>query len=65
MVEPLSSLDSMLSNTAAALSLSQSVQSLSSVRLFATPSSAALQASLSITNTQNLLKLMSMKRLYH
>jgi len=36
-----------------------SVQSLSRVRLFATPWTAACQASLSITNSQNLLKLMS------
>ena len=35
-----------------------SVQSLSRVRLFATPWTAALQASLSITNSQSLLKLM-------
>ena len=34
------------------------VQSLSHVRLFVTPWSAACQASLSITNTQSLLKLM-------
>ena len=36
-----------------------SVQSLSCVRLFATPWTAACQASLSITNSQSLLKLMS------
>ena len=36
-----------------------SVQSLSRVRLFATPWIAARQASLSITNSQSLLKLMS------
>ena len=36
-----------------------SVQLLSCVRLFATPWTAALQASLSITNSQSLLKLMS------
>ena len=36
-----------------------SVQSLSRVQLFATPWTAACQASLSITNSQNLLKLMS------
>ena len=36
-----------------------SVQSLSHVRLFATPRTAALQASLSITNSQSLLKLIS------
>ena len=38
-----------------------SVQSLSHVWLFATPWIAALQASLSITNTQSLLKLMSIE----
>ena len=36
-----------------------SVQSLSSIRLFATPSTAACQASLSITNSWSLLRLMS------
>ena len=39
----------------------QSVQSLSRVRLFGTPWTAAHQASLSITNSQTLLKLMSIK----
>ena len=38
-----------------------SVQSLSCVQLFATPWTAALQASLSITNSWNLLKLMPIK----
>ena len=38
-----------------------SVQLLSYVRLFATPWTAAHQASLSITNSQSLLKLMSIK----
>ena len=38
-----------------------SVQSLSCVRLFATPWTAARQASLSITNSQSLLKLMSIE----
>ena len=37
------------------------VQSLSRVRLFVTPWSAACQASLSITNSQSLLKLMSIE----
>ena len=37
---------------------SQSVHSLSCVRLFETPSTAACQASLSITNSRSLLKLM-------
>ena len=40
---------------------SSSVQSLSRVRLFVTPRTAAHQASLSITNSQSLLKLMSIK----
>ena len=39
----------------------QPVQSLSHVRLFATPWTAAFQASLSITNSQSLLKLMSIE----
>ena len=38
-----------------------SVQSLSHVRLFATPWTAALQASLSIINSRSLLKLMSIE----
>ena len=38
-----------------------SVQALSCVRLFATPWTAACQASLSITNTQSLLKFMSIE----
>ena len=38
-----------------------SVQLLSHVRLFATPWTAARQASLSITNSQSLLKLMSIE----
>ena len=41
--------------------LDSSVQSFSRVRLFVTPWTAACQASLSITNSQNLPKLMSMK----
>ena len=41
--------------------LVDSVHSLSHVRLFVTPWTEALQASLSITNTQSLLKLMSIK----
>ena len=39
----------------------QSVQSLSHVQLFAAPCTAACQASLSITNSQSLLKLMSIE----
>ena len=42
-----------------------SVQSLSRVRLFATPWTAARQASLSITNSQSLLKLMSIESVMH
>ena len=42
-------------------SVSQSVQSLSRVWLFVTPWTAARQASLSITNSRCLLKLMSIK----
>ena len=38
-----------------------SVQLLSRVQLFATPRTAACQASLSITNSQSLLKLMSIE----
>ena len=41
--------------------VSVSVQSLSHVRLFATPWTAALQASLSITNSQSLFKLLSIE----
>ena len=43
------------------LSVSQSVQLLSHVRLFATPWTAAHQASLSITNFRSLPKLMSIE----
>ena len=43
------------------MTVSQSVQSLSRVRLFVTPWTAARQASLSITNCQSLLKLMSIE----
>ena len=39
----------------------QSVQSLSCAQLFVTPWTTALQVSLSITNSQSLLKLMSIK----
>ena len=43
------------------LSVSLSVQLLSRVRLFATPWTAARQASLSITNPRSLLKLLSIQ----
>ena len=46
-------------------SISQSAQSLSHARLFVTPSMAACQASLSITNSQSLLKLMSVMSINH
>ena len=42
-----------------------SVQSFSHIRLFATPWAAARQASLSITNSWSLLKLMSIALWYH
>ena len=45
------------------LEFSQSVQSLRCVRLFATSWTAVRQASLSITNSQSLLKLMSIELL--
>ena len=48
----------MLADATVALGI-LSVQSLSHVRLFVTPWTAARQASLSITNSQSLLKLMS------
>ena len=41
--------------------ISKSVQSLSHVKLLVTPWTAACQASLSITNSQSLLKLMSVE----
>ena len=44
-----------------ALMLCSAVQSLSRVQLFATPCTAARQASLSITNSQSLLKLKSIE----
>ena len=45
----------------ASMKLSQPAQSLSCVRLFATPWTAACQVSLSVTNPWNLLKLMSIE----
>ena len=45
--------------------LFSSVQSLSCVQLFGTPWTAARQASLSITNSQSLLKLMSIESVMH
>ena len=50
-----------ISLLSASVSVSQSVQSLSHVWLFATPWTRACQASLSITNSQSLLKLMSIE----
>ena len=46
---------------AAVHGVASSVQSLSCVRLFVTPRTAARQASLYITNSQSLLKLMSIE----
>ena len=51
----------MLQSTAYLISSLGSVQSLSCVQLFATPWTAACQASLSITSSQSLLKLMSIE----
>ena len=48
-------------NTMGYIELFSSVESLSRVWLFATPWTAACQASLSITNSQSLLKLMSIE----
>ena len=48
-------------NARALCALASSVQSLSHVRLFATPWTAARQTSLSITNSWSLLKLMSIE----
>ena len=47
------------------ISASQSVQSLSCIRLFVTPWTAACQASLSITNSQSLFKLTSIELVSH
>ena len=48
-------------SSSAAMKTFSSAQSLSRVRLFVTPWTVAHQASLSITNSQSLLKLMSIK----
>ena len=53
-----------LRNRVQSLKTISSVQSLSRVRLFATPRTVAHQASLSITNSRSLLKLMSIMSLY-
>ena len=50
-----------LYNTLIIFKIISSVQSLSHVRLFGTPRTAARRASLSITNSQSLLKLMSIE----
>ena len=47
--------------TAGGTEVGSSVQSLSRVRLFVTPWTAACQASLSITNSQSVLKLVSIE----
>ena len=54
-------LNDYLSHVKHHVSVSQSAQSLSHVWLFATPWTAACQASLSITNSWSLLKLMSIE----
>ena len=62
--QPLSggqNLNPSLPDSESVCSISQSVQLLSRVRLFATPWTAACQASLSITNSWSLLKLMSIE----
>ena len=56
-----SSLPLIICSTAIDMNLFSSVQSLSHVRLFVTPWSPACQASLSITNSRSLLKLMSIE----
>jgi len=56
-----SSLPLIICSTAIDMNLFSSVQSLSRVRLFVTPWSPACQASLSITNSRSLLKLMSIE----
>ena len=64
MVKPqlaLSNFRFLLSSKTLMISVSQSVQSLSRVWLFATPWTAACQASLSITISWSLLKVMSIK----
>ena len=61
MKEPLRWLQPVLLSCCNSISSVQFVQSLSHVRLFATPWSAACQASLSITNSWSLLKLMSIE----
>ena len=54
-------LEQMLRSLSLHLLISTSVQSLSRVQLFVTPWTAARQASLSITNSQSLFKLMSIE----
>ena len=60
-LKQLSSSSSMTSNTEHPSVQFSSVQSLSPARLFATPWTAACQASLSIINSRSLLKLMSIE----
>ena len=60
-VKNISKFDQKYKNTNNIKKLSSSVHSLSSVRLFATPWTTAHQASLTITNSQSLLKLMSIE----
>ena len=54
------SLEVLRRNEHISVALGEKVQSLSRVRLFVTPWTAPHQASLSITNSQSLLKLMSL-----
>ena len=56
-----SGINSVILSQSVVQSVSQSVQSLSRVRLFVTPWIAARQASLSITNSRSSLKLMSIE----
>ena len=58
---PLRFLEGFITRTPLFISLSQSIQVLSHIWLFATSWTAAHQASLSITNSQSLLKLMSIE----
>ena len=63
--EAISSLNISHTYYAKCICKNESVQSLSHLRLFATPWTAAHQASLSITNSWNLFKLMSIESAMH
>ena len=60
-VHSITELDMHAHNANIKITFFSTVQSLSRVRLFATPWTTALQASLSITNSRSLLKLMSIE----